>query len=170
MGAVRVVLLVGMAGVLSGCAAGRVHQDVARLQSQIGLLDERVTQLERATGGGTPSASLTEPASEWTSTVGATPISHGARTSTPISTKASATTLTKPTTRQIQQALKNAGFYQGTVDGKMGSQTRDAIKEFQRVHGLKDDGVAGRQTWAKLNTYADLSSNANELNTAEVLK
>ena len=58
----------------------------------------------------------------------------------------------------MQQALKNAGFYQGALDGKMGPQTRDAVKEFQRVHGLRDDGVVGKQTWAKLRAYADLSS------------
>ena len=73
--------------------------------------------------------------------------------------------------KEIQEALKNAGFYQGAVDGKMGSITREAIREFQRVHGLTDDGVVGKQTWAKLRPYTDLSaSESGELSAAEVLK
>ena len=76
----------------------------------------------------------------------------------------------KPSTREIQQALKNAGFYQGSVDGKIGAMTRDAVKEFQRVHGLKDDGVVGKQTWGKLQAYADLSASGGEATAAEAVK
>jgi peptidoglycan hydrolase-like protein with peptidoglycan-binding domain len=76
----------------------------------------------------------------------------------------------KPTTREMQQALKNAGFYQGAVDGKRGPLTKEAIREFQRVNGLKVDGVVGKQTWSKLSAYADLSSASGELNAAESLK
>lgn len=53
----------------------------------------------------------------------------------------------------IQRALKNAGYYQGSVDGKIGSGTKDAIKAFQRDNGLEADGVCGRTTWNKLQTY-----------------
>ncbi len=54
---------------------------------------------------------------------------------------------------QIQQALQNAGYYRGNLDGKIGPQTRDAIKSFQRDQGLNIDGVVGRQTWTKLKVY-----------------
>ena len=74
----------------------------------------------------------------------------------------------KPTKREIQQALKNAGFYQGSIDGKVGPQTREAIKEFQRANGLHVDGVVGRQTWERLAPYLDQSS--VELGAAETLK
>src|SRR5690242_12486772 len=47
----------------------------------------------------------------------------------------------------IQKALKNAGYYQGGVDGKIGSSTKTALKAFQRDNGLTADGVCGRQTW-----------------------
>ena len=53
----------------------------------------------------------------------------------------------------IQQALKNAGYYSGNVDGKIGPTTRTAVKSFQRDHGLEPDGVIGRRTWGKLKTY-----------------
>lgn len=54
---------------------------------------------------------------------------------------------------QIQQALKNAGYYKGALDGKVGSGTRAAIKAFQSDNGLAADGVCGRKTWAQLKSY-----------------
>lgn len=59
----------------------------------------------------------------------------------------------KPTARRIQTALKNAGYYSGNADGKIGPQTKQAIKEFQRTHGLAVDGKAGAKTWAQLTQY-----------------
>lgn len=59
----------------------------------------------------------------------------------------------KLSARQIQVALKNAGFYRGSVDGKMGPATTEAIKAFQKANGLKADGVVGSRTRAKLIRY-----------------
>lgn len=58
-----------------------------------------------------------------------------------------------PPIKQIQTALKNAGFYRGPVDGKMGSKTKAAVISFQKANGLKADGVVGKQTWLKLSRY-----------------
>ncbi len=55
--------------------------------------------------------------------------------------------------RQIQKALKSAGFYQGAVDGKIGSKTKSAIIKFQKAHNLKADGVVGKRTAMELNKY-----------------
>ena len=60
-----------------------------------------------------------------------------------------------PSKKDIQAALKNAGFYTGKVDGKIGKKTKEAIKEFQKVNGLKADGKVGPKTWDKLKTYLD---------------
>ncbi|OPY89354.1 MAG: Zinc D-Ala-D-Ala carboxypeptidase precursor [Smithella sp. PtaU1.Bin162] len=57
--------------------------------------------------------------------------------------------------RQIQKALKNAGYYQGAIDGKIGPKTKEAILKFQRAKGLKADGVVGKKTSAALNRYLD---------------
>ena len=76
----------------------------------------------------------------------------------------------KPSTREIQQALQNAGFYQGKADGKRGPLTREAIREFQRMHELKVDGVVGKRTWAQLSIYGDSSLASGELGAAEILK
>ncbi len=64
-----------------------------------------------------------------------------------------APTSSKPSKIEIQTALKNAGFYTGNIDGKIGPMTKKAIEEFQRVHNLKADGKVGPQTWAVLSVY-----------------
>lgn len=46
----------------------------------------------------------------------------------------------------LQQALKNAGYYVGHVDGVYGIGTVDAVKAFQEAMDLKVDGVAGPAT------------------------
>ena len=55
--------------------------------------------------------------------------------------------------KQIQRALKSAGFYQGSIDGKIGPKTKEAIRKFQKANGLKADGIVGKRTSAELNEY-----------------
>ena len=59
----------------------------------------------------------------------------------------------KITRKNIQTALKNAGLYDGPIDGKIGKNTKKAIKEFQRLNGLTPDGIAGKKTWVKLQEF-----------------
>lgn len=59
----------------------------------------------------------------------------------------------KPTISEIQTALKNAGFYEGSVDGKTGPKTKKAIEAFQKSKGLKADGKVGAKTWNALSAY-----------------
>jgi len=58
-------------------------------------------------------------------------------------------------TKQIQKALKNAGFYKGTVDGKIGPKTKEAIISFQKAKGLKPDGIVGKRTSSELSKYLE---------------
>ena len=160
----RIISIGAAAAMVSGCAGARYSRAVGRLQSQLAMLDERVGQLERASVTGATGISMG--GMESSSGTIVTP-SVGVEAAKPASRPAASG---KPATRDIQQALKNAGFYQGTVDGKMGQMTREAIREFQRVHGLQDDGVVGKQTWGKLRAYLDLSSTTGEASAAEVLK
>lgn len=64
-------------------------------------------------------------------------------------------TVAAPT--EIQTALKNAGYYQGSIDGKIGPKTKEAIMEFQKNSNLKADGKVGPRTWSKLKTFLDKS-------------
>lgn len=57
--------------------------------------------------------------------------------------------------KQVQIALKKAGFYKGDIDGKAGSRTKEAIRAFQKARDLKGDGVVGKATWAALSRYSD---------------
>ena len=63
-----------------------------------------------------------------------------------------------PTIKDIQQALQNAGLYQGSVDGVKGNKTNKAIKAFQAQNSLKVDGKVGAQTWRKLYPYLTTSA------------
>ena len=48
--------------------------------------------------------------------------------------------------QEMQQALKNQGYFTGVADGYYGEGTENAVKSFQRYHGLQVDGVAGPAT------------------------
>lgn len=50
----------------------------------------------------------------------------------------------------LQRDLLSLG-YELTIDGVCGVDTVQAIKAFQRDHGLTEDGVAGPITWDTLN-------------------
>lgn len=48
--------------------------------------------------------------------------------------------------RRVQMGLIIKGYEPGTIDGKMGEQTRSALKLFQTHHALTPDGAMGTQT------------------------
>lgn len=50
----------------------------------------------------------------------------------------------------VQQKLKNWGYYKGKVDGIYGSQTKSAVRLFQKRNGLKVDGIVGNKTLAAM--------------------
>lgn len=52
--------------------------------------------------------------------------------------------------RQIQQRLKDEGYYKGSVDGIYGTQTKQAVLLYQQRNGLNADGVAGTLTLTSL--------------------
>ncbi len=51
---------------------------------------------------------------------------------------------------RLQTALKNLGYYKGSIDGQYYDQTYAAVKSFQRANGLVVDGIAGKKTQNKL--------------------
>jgi peptidoglycan hydrolase-like protein with peptidoglycan-binding domain len=68
----------------------------------------------------------------------------------------------KPSAIEIQTALKNAGYYTGDIDGKIGSKTKAAIEEFQKANGLKVDGRVGSRTWALLSPHLNPAPSAKK--------
>lgn len=71
--------------------------------------------------------------------------------------------------QKIQTALKNAGLYNGSIDGKLGPASKRAIETFQTNNGLKVDGKVGPKTWMALEPYINgaPASNSTLSTTAE---
>ena len=131
----------------SGCVSrGRHQQEVASLQGQVAQMD---TALKAQEGRGQAlEAELTSLRAKGSPTP-------------PLSGTFAGTTYRTPSgfelpAADIQKALKNAGYYAGSVDGKIGPDSREAIRSFQRDNSLTADGVCGKQTWTKLKTYLDV--------------
>lgn len=58
--------------------------------------------------------------------------------------------------RQLQQTLRQRGFDPGPVDGVYGSQTQEAVRQFQRSHNLRVNGIADANTLAQLDLIRDV--------------
>jgi len=50
----------------------------------------------------------------------------------------------------VQEALVAKGYDPGEIDGIYGPQTEDAVRKFQKDHGLEVDGIVGKETTAAL--------------------
>ena len=67
--------------------------------------------------------------------------------------------------RNIQTRLKAWQYYFYTVDGIYGWRTAEAVKKFQRKHGLTVDGICGPATLAKIGLPTGQStSSTNNVN------
>lgn len=65
----------------------------------------------------------------------------------------------------IQESLHTLGYYNGDLSGHYGSQTKEAVRKFQKHYDMSADGVAGPKTIAKLmekigKEFAEGSGNA----------
>jgi murein L,D-transpeptidase YcbB/YkuD len=129
---------------LTGCAGTRGAQ-LRNMQTQIAYLEGRVQAIEQQTGIVESKAwNQREDVSYLRGRVEGMQAGFG---------QSGRATAIKSTPKRIQTALKNAGYYTGSVDGKIGPQTKQAIKEFQRTHGLSVDGKVGPKTWTQLAQY-----------------
>lgn len=55
---------------------------------------------------------------------------------------------------ELQRDLRRRGFNPGPIDGVYGSQTQEAVRQFQRSRGIFPDGVANRETLTALGLAA----------------
>jgi len=129
---------------LSGCATGRkktnlevqgLRNQISVLETQIQSKDEEINSLKESLAR----AQETQQQEVVTKKVSKKKIIGEVKS--------------RPNVKQVQIALENAGYNVGRIDGKMGKQTRDAIKAFQKAHGLVGDGKVGKQTWNLLKDY-----------------
>lgn len=49
--------------------------------------------------------------------------------------------------KDLQTKLQRLGYNVGAIDGIYGKQTAEAVKRFQKAHGLTVDGLAGKSTY-----------------------
>lgn len=135
----KVLLSFGLILSLAGCATAK--KDVASLEMQ--QLKIRVSDLETQLQAKDDEISyleqeLAKTKGEITSTKKTAAVKKGSAGAT---------------AKNIQKALKEAGFYSGPIDGKIGKRTKQAIMAFQKANGLGADGIVGKQTWLKLKQY-----------------
>ncbi|MBP6343439.1 MAG: peptidoglycan-binding protein [Candidatus Omnitrophica bacterium] len=154
---VRILLIGGLAMLLSGCVTTQGNKsNVDQLQIRVVDLEKKLEEREseivdlkyqvKDLSNRVPGESMIiedEPPVRKSSA----PSSDSSASSSDKVIKVSAST------SDVQKALKNAGFYKGSIDGKIGQQTKKAIESFQRQHNLTADGVIGRRTWEELKVY-----------------
>lgn len=134
---------------LTGCATVRkssvdqLEMRVARLEESLSYKDDEIRNLKLEV-------------QDMERQMGKTGTKAKVASSSSISaTKKTGVVRVDASTEKIQKALKNAGFYQGPIDGKIGDGTKSAIAEFQKAHNLKVDGIIGSQTWQELSVYIE---------------
>lgn len=142
-------------GYLDGHADGIYGNDtvsaVKSFQRNMGLSADGIA-------GASTLAALTEAA--------ATPTPAPTATPAPTQTPAASAVLEKGDrgneVKALQEKLIALGFLSGEADGIFGSDTRDAVKAFQRYKGIDDDGKAGPATLAALESITVAPSNPSQ--------
>lgn len=61
-----------------------------------------------------------------------------------------------PRVKEVQEVLKNAGFYAGRADGFMGAKTREAVMNFQSKKGLQVTGRINQLTLLAINRQGEI--------------
>ena len=147
------ILIVG----LTGCATTRSVTNVDNLQIKVSQLEKQVEQNGQDVSDlRTDVQQLSDQMNEMDA--------NQAGSSASSSPEMKSSAITKPdgdiirvaaSASEVQKALKGAGYYTGTVDGKIGGMTKKAIEDFQRDHGLTADGIIGQRTWSELKKYSE---------------
>lgn len=137
---VRIILAVGFIAMIAttGCVSKKKYnRDVNALQAQVTTLSNEVARLDTQNQQRPSFFGTSKPAG------GAVSTSVMYRTPSGFELPAA----------DIQRALKAAGYFDGAIDGEIGSGSREAIRRFQQDNGLHADGVVGKKTWEKLKAY-----------------
>ncbi len=152
----RIIMILGVVVLATGCATKGTKKDIRALQAQVGTITDELVRLDE--GLQETRAAIQEEQNRISQLEKDLGVSRNRLKSLREEESVIKGIYRTPSgfelpSIQLQQALKSAGYYRGTLDGKIGSQTRSAIQAFQRDNGLKVDGVVGRQTWDKLRVY-----------------
>jgi murein L,D-transpeptidase YcbB/YkuD len=155
----RFILLFMLVGFVSGCATAQAPSALNQLQIKVARLEQAAAQNDQAvTDLKTEVTDLSQRVDDCEAgSRSATVIPAASRSDAEfegtVSGKDKDLIRVPVSAQKVQEALKNAGYYTGSIDGKIGSKTKEAIAQFQKDHGLKADGIIGRNTWAEMKTY-----------------
>jgi DNA-directed RNA polymerase alpha subunit len=129
---------------IAGCASApkKAEEELKTVKTKVDTLETRVEGVE------TKQADMERAAAEQAQALAAK-----ATVETNITTR-TGTCKGSERIKEIQTCLKNAGFYDGNVDGVKGKQTKKAVKDFQKANGITADGVVGKKTWELLSKYS----------------
>lgn len=150
-----------LALMLGGCASTRLNKNttkpltpaerIKQLEQETQEKDQKIAQMQQelntlhTSPGSSYGVSYPEPAAGGSR--------HGSSGS-----GSSAIRVPGLSVEQLQAALQTAGFYKGSIDGKFGAGTKNAVKRFQRKNGLRADGVVGQKTWSLLKRHSRSAS------------
>ena len=76
----------------------------------------------------------------------------------------------------IQENLASLGYFDDEIDGVYDAETKEAVRNFQKDHGIDVDGVSGKQTYKRMaavsflmqdEEYAEISSRKAQLEDAD---
>ena len=139
---ILLVSLVGCATTRKDAAGDPTQTRVSQLEEQVQQKDEEINDLKDQLQGMQQDSQKKD---------SYTP----SRTSDsmPVSTRRDGILRVDVPADQVQLALKNAGYYTGPLDGKIGEKTKRAVADFQKAHNLNSDGVIGKKTWSALKNY-----------------
>lgn len=143
------VISVGLIGLLTSCHSKANSDDLASLKSRISSLEQQVAMLNQAIA---KEESAPAPATSSEPTGESAAATEGVGTETGDGSQV-ASNQPLLTSMEVQKALQNAGYYHGTVDGKVGPKTTQAIKDFQTENGLTADGKVGKKTSDRLRAH-----------------
>ncbi len=157
---VRFIVGVVLMGSLVGCATtqksattGQLQIRVTQIESQLDDQSRDITDLQSTVKKLSQRSQTAFTSITPTVKTKKTVVSSSSRT--PKTAKNQNILRVPVTPQEVQTGLRNAGYYTGAIDGKLGSGSKKAIKEFQTDHDLQSDGIIGKKTWTELKNYLD---------------
>jgi len=149
-----------MVSLLTGCATtGKQPSSVSQLQIRVAQIESQLDAQDQDIAGIKSSVSEIARHIQQTSRASSsstTPKVREQRTVSKATLSDKEGILRVPVSpKEVQKALKGAGYYLGAIDGKLGEGSQKAIKEFQVEHELVSDGIIGQQTWDQLKAYLE---------------
>jgi len=143
------IILLLAVSMIAGCGTvpKQFKAEVSDIKTRVDTLETRVDSVEAKT------SDAERAAMEQARALEEVRARSERQVTTNVSVKRNSGSKSRESISGIQTCLKNAGFYNGKIDGIKGRQTRSAIKEFQSANGLNADGIVGPKTREALARY-----------------